>query len=68
LALNPAPNALTISWPDWANDWTLYTTTNLTPPVVWLPTTNTVVSSNGTLNVTVPAQMTGAQFYKLVSP
>jgi hypothetical protein len=25
---------------EWANDWSLYTATHLTPPVLWTPVTN----------------------------
>jgi len=60
-------NALSLSWPDWASDWALYSTTNLTPPVVWEPVTNTVVSSNGQFNVSIPIE-TDTRFFRLATP
>lgn len=60
-------NALSLSWPDWASDWALYLTTNLTPPVVWEPVTNTVVSSNGQFNVSIPIE-TDTRFFRLATP
>lgn len=67
LGMSVSTNAMVISWPGWANDWSLYATTNLTPPVVWLPVTNMVVSNNGVFNVTLPIG-SGAQFFRLGSP
>ena len=61
-------NMMSISWPGWANDWSLYVTTNLTPPVVWTPVTTTVITNNGNFNVTLPVNATGAKFYQLISP
>lgn len=64
---SPASNALTINWPAWANDWTLYGATNLTPPVTWTPVNSGVSSNNGAFNVTVPVG-TNNQFFRLASP
>lgn len=60
-------SSLTLSWPDWANDWVLYSATNLTPPVVWSPVTNAVVSSNNQFSTTLPLIL-AAQFFRLSSP
>jgi len=58
---------LTITWPGWANDWVLYGATNLAPPTVWLPVTNTPGSNNNQFNVSLP--MNGpAEFYRLSAP
>jgi cellulose 1,4-beta-cellobiosidase len=67
LSLGVSGNALAISWPGWASDWVLYSTTNLTPPVLWSPVTNTVGSSNGQFNVNVPFGLS-EQFFRLTSP
>jgi predicted alpha-1,6-mannanase (GH76 family) len=67
LSLNVNSNGLVLSWPGWANDWTLYASTNLTPPVLWWPATNMVGSNNGRFNVTVPISL-GNQFFRLASP
>ena len=58
---------LTFSWPSWASDWGLYSSTNLTPPVAWIFITNTVSSGNGQFNVTLPIG-SGNQFFRLTSP
>jgi fibronectin type 3 domain-containing protein len=65
--LNLNSNALAMSWPGWANDWTLYGATNLTPPVVWSPVTNAVGSNNGVFNVTLPFD-SDSRFFRLSSP
>lgn len=56
-----------INWPGWANDWQLYSATNLTPPIVWTSVTNPVGSNSGFFNVTVPTG-TDNQFFRLSSP
>jgi predicted alpha-1,6-mannanase (GH76 family) len=61
------PNAFAFSWPGWANDWTLYSAANLTPPVIWTPVTNAVGSNNGVFNVTLPVG-SDSQFFRLGSP
>jgi len=60
-------SSLALSWPGWASDWKLYSTTNLTPPMVWTLVTNVVGSSNSQFNVTLPKD-TDAKFFRLVSP
>jgi hypothetical protein len=60
-------NTLNISWPAWANDWELYFATNLTPPMIWFPATNTISSSNGQFNVTVPIN-SETRFFRLAAP
>ncbi len=68
-AINLSANgkALSMSWPDWAADWDLYSTTNLTPPAVWSAVTNAVAKTNGQFTVTLPIG-TGVQFFRLVRP
>jgi predicted alpha-1,6-mannanase (GH76 family)/fibronectin type 3 domain-containing protein len=66
MGMSVNPDALTVSWPAWASDWTLYGSTNLTPPVAWSPVTNAVGSNNGVFNVTLPLG-SGVQFFRLVS-
>lgn len=53
LGVTASADSLTLSWPDWASDWVLSYTTNLTPPVTWLPVTNEAISSNGVLSVSL---------------
>jgi hypothetical protein len=66
--MNAGGNALNLTWPSWADDWTLYTTTNLTPPVNWQPVTNLIQSNGSNFNVTLPISNTGSRFYQLISP
>jgi len=60
-------NGFTMTWPGWANDWQLQSTTNLAPPVVWSPVTNAAVTSNGQFIVTIPLG-SDARFFRLASP
>jgi predicted alpha-1,6-mannanase (GH76 family) len=65
--MSVSANALVINWPAWANDWTLYCASNLTPPVVWTPVTNLTGVSNSVFNVTLPISSQN-QFFRLTSP
>jgi hypothetical protein len=67
LAANKSGGTFTINWPTWGNQWTLWCTTNLTPPVTWIQVTNSINSSNGQSIVTVPFASGGA-FFRLTSP
>ena len=68
LAVNSfGAGSLTFSWPGWAGDWGLYASTNLTPPVIWLPVTNMAGSNNSQFSVTLPIG-SGNQFFRLKSP
>jgi len=67
LGMSGSAYALAINWPEWANDWTLYGATNLTPPVVWSTVTNMAKVSNGVFNVLL-SPGSGYQFFRLMSP
>jgi predicted alpha-1,6-mannanase (GH76 family) len=67
LSMSVRANAIGISWPTWASDWALYTTTNLTSPIVWTPVTNPIGTNNGLLNVTMPMD-SQTRFYRLAAP
>src|SRR5262249_5017339 len=58
--------AFTINWPNYASEFKLESTTNLTSPI-WLPVTNQPVSSGGNLivtnNITLPRN-----YYRLHKP
>jgi galactan endo-1,6-beta-galactosidase len=56
---------LSLSWPGWASNYSLYYATNLKPPVAWLALTNQPQSINGNLDVVVPATNGIAHFYRL---
>jgi hypothetical protein len=64
---NGSEGTFTVNWPAWGSNWTLWTTTNLTPPVTWAQVTNSINSSNGQSIVTVPVAPGGA-FFRLTNP
>ena len=67
LGLSLGTGSLTINWPAWANDWRLWSATNLAPPISWSLVTNPITSSGPLLLTTVPI---GPQdtFFRLASP
>ncbi|MGH7952074.1 MAG: LamG-like jellyroll fold domain-containing protein, partial [Limisphaerales bacterium] len=65
--VNVGAKSLTINWPSSASDWKLYFATNLTPPVIWFPTTNVIGSNDEQLNATVPIN-SGTRFFRLIAP
>jgi len=67
LGVSLSANAMSLSWPVWASDWSLYAATNLTPPVLWIPVTNAVGTNSGQFNVSLP-MASAAQFFRLSSP
>ena len=60
-------SALTLTWPLWANGWTLAVATNLNPPVNWLPATNAPGTNTGQYAVSLPIT-SAPRFYRLTSP
>lgn len=64
---SPGPGAVSLSWPQWASSLVLYSTTNLNPPVAWSPVTGALVSSNGTITLSLPLT-NSSRFYRLQSP
>jgi hypothetical protein len=67
LGMNFNASTMALSWPSWANDWKLFATTNLTPPMVWTEVTNAIGSSNGQYNVSLPND-SDVKYFRLVSP
>lgn len=67
LGMNVGSSAFVLNWPGWANDWILYSASNLTPPVVWMPVNNTVSSNGGQFNVSLPLN-SPAQYFRLSPP
>lgn len=60
-------NSLLLSWPGSASGFSLRSTTNLTPPVIWAPVTNAVQSTGAVFSVTLP--LDGARrFFLLQEP
>ena len=62
-----AGSELNLAWPQWAGAMQLYSATNLSSPVAWTLVTNTAVTSNNELNVTVPMTNT-VQFFQPPDP
>lgn len=63
LASNSTNSQLSLLWPAPATGFNLYATTNLVTPA-WLKVTNTVTSTNGNLQVILPA-VRAMQFFRL---
>jgi autotransporter-associated beta strand protein len=59
---------LTLSWPDWASAYSLHSTTNLTPPAIWLPLTNSPVLNSNKWSVALPLNSSGNEFFRLIWP
>jgi endo-1,4-beta-xylanase len=68
LHLANSPGGLTLSWPADASYFTVTSATNLTPPVVWTPLTNTPVLLSNQWRVTLPAATNGQRFFRLQTP
>jgi hypothetical protein len=68
MAIAIAGGNTVLSWPADAGSLALYSATNLSPPVTWMPVTNTPVLSNGQYTVILPAPTLPAQFYRLQEP
>ena len=66
IALSSGAPAL--SWPAAAGNFLLYTTTNMTPPVTWLPATNEAFILNGQWTIPLTGPTNGGRFYRLQSP
>jgi galactan endo-1,6-beta-galactosidase len=58
---------LSLSWPGWAYNYSVYYATNLNPPVTWFLLTNQPQSANGNLGVALPVTNDAARFYRLKS-
>lgn len=63
-ALSTGSNALTLSWPVSAVNLTLYSASNLSPPVVWSAVTNIPTGPDQTRSIDVPI-LAAAQFFVL---
>jgi Glycosyl hydrolases family 43/Concanavalin A-like lectin/glucanases superfamily len=67
VTIGAAATNVTFSWPAWAASMSLYSATNLTPPINWVLVTNTATLSNGAETIQLPS--TGqSMFFILKSP
>jgi PKD repeat protein len=62
-----APGTMALTWPAWAQNCHLYTTTNLAPPISWSPATNAVTTNGGNCCVIVPVSST-SRFFQMRNP
>jgi hypothetical protein len=53
-----------LTWPAWGLDFTLYSASNLTPPVAWSPVANAMSLSSGLNTISVDA-MGESRFFRL---
>ena len=64
LSVNYSPTGLSLSWFTTLNNYTLYSSTNVSSPIIWAPVTNAIVTENGSCTVTV-ARASRNQFFRL---
>ncbi|HTJ00556.1 MAG TPA: LamG-like jellyroll fold domain-containing protein, partial [Dongiaceae bacterium] len=67
MSATSGPDTLTLNWPEPANGWELYATSNLVPPVIWARVTNSISSNSGMAMLTLPLAAR-QQFFRLVGP
>lgn len=60
-------NGALLAWPGSGVGFTLYSTTNLVPPVVWMPVTNQPVLTSNQWQISLPFGNNNIQFYRLQS-
>jgi autotransporter-associated beta strand protein len=68
LSLSLDANSLRLSWPVDAGPFTLHSTTNFAPPVLWTPLTNTPGHVSNEWRVTLPAATNGQRYFRLQTP
>jgi hypothetical protein len=67
LAVSSSAAGLVFTWADQGAGFMLYSTTNLTPPIQWMPVTNFTTRSSGQEQITPPTSPP-AVFYRLQAP
>jgi hypothetical protein len=68
LKMAQSGNITTLSWPEAAGLLRVYSTTNLAPPVSWLPLDVTPSCGNGQCSVQLLSTTNKTQFFKLQTP
>lgn len=56
-----------LTWPSSGVGFTVYTATNLTPPIAWTPATSQPVLTNNQWQITLPSDQAAAHYYRLQS-
>jgi hypothetical protein len=67
LSFSYTGNNFSLSWPASTTSFSLYTTTNLTPPVDWMLVTSNIVNQGGTFTISLPID-NGNNFFRLATP
>ncbi|HVM47100.1 MAG TPA: fibronectin type III domain-containing protein [Candidatus Acidoferrum sp.] len=67
LAISSSAAGLVFTWADQGAGFMLYSTTNLTPPIQWMPVTNFITRSSGQELISPPTSPP-AVFYRLQTP
>ncbi len=64
---NGANQQVILSWADWARNYSLYYSTNLTPAVHWFAVTNSPQNGNGLISVGVSLGAGSRRFFRLAA-
>ncbi len=67
LIMSNLPGTLTLQWPAWAAPFSVWGTTNLTPPMVWTKITGAVATNGGNFLLNL-SSTNGNGFYRLQFP
>ena len=67
LSVNLSGSHAALVWPASATAFNLYSTTNIAPPINWVPVTNPPVILGSNRSVTVPTSG-GLLFFRLATP
>jgi hypothetical protein len=67
LQTNSVPNGVVLTWPGSGVGFALYSTTNLSPPALWLPVTNQPILISNQWQVDLATNSDTARFYRLQS-
>jgi len=59
-------DSITLTWPDWAGDWSVWSATNLNPPIAWAPVTNSVIHTNNEYQIGLPFRF-ATEYFRLVN-
>ena len=64
LSVSSSGSDVAVQWPAYATNFVLESTTNLLPPTVWSPVTNTPSTLNGFFRVTVDRNQAAVRFFR----
>ena len=67
ITANYSTNSIILTWPSTASAFNLYSTTNLSPPIVWSPVSNVITNQDGTFSAS-SSMDNPCQFFQLRAP